>query len=172
MDTFLKRLDKVISVILSCFVAFIALGVIATVVMRYFFGLSFGAFEEFLTMAFVMMVFLGSALCIREKQHISISFFADKLSPKRKLISDIVIMAGIIIVNLVVLVYSIKWIMAVGSSVSPASGVMKGVYYTIVPISAALTIFYCVIDILGHFIPIAPSDAGYFNDDELSEEAK
>lgn len=169
MNKILKIMDRILSVLLSAFVAFLAIGVISTVVMRYFFGLSFGAFEEYLTMSFVMTCFLGSALCIREKQHISITCFTDKLKNRKKLISDILVMVIVIIVQLVVLVYSIKWISAVGNTVSPASGVQKGVYYIVVPVSSILAIFYAIIDILSHFIKIEPAVSGYFNDDKLPQ---
>jgi TRAP-type C4-dicarboxylate transport system, small permease component len=169
MNKLLKIMDKILSVVLSALIAFLAIGVISTVFLRYFFGFSSGAFEEYLTMSFVITCFIGSALSVREKQHISISYFVDKLTGRRKTVSEIVVMVAIIVVSSVVLIYSIRWIMAVGSTISPVSGVKKGFYYIVVPFSSVLTIFYCVIDILGHFINIEPAVSGYFGDDRLPE---
>ena len=69
MNTILKYLDKAMSFILIVLVAFLAIGVSVTVVLRYFFGLSFSTLEELLTMAFIFTTLFGSALAIREKQH-------------------------------------------------------------------------------------------------------
>lgn len=172
MNSILKKIDKVISVILSSLVAIIAIGIIATVFMRYLFGLSYNFVEEFLTICFASVIFMGSAICVREKQHISITYFVDKLPKKKKIISDIFVMVCIIAVSLIMFIYSIKWINAVGSTVSPSSGIRMGIFYSIVPISSLITIFYCVIDILSNFVYIKPAEAGYFDDAELMEESK
>ena len=94
MNTILKYLDKAMSFILIVLVAFLAIGVSVTVVLRYFFGLSFSTLEELLTMAFIFTTLFGSALAIREKQHISISYLADKIvgkSKKKNIISSFLV---------------------------------------------------------------------------------
>lgn len=170
MNKTLKIIDRILSFTISALVGTLALGIILSVFLRYVFGLSFSYVEELLTIAFAAIIFLGSALCIREKQHIAISFFKDSLSPNKQKIFDIVLMIMIIFVSCVIIKNSIHWIKVVGSTVSPASGIRTGVFYSMVPFSFCLTIFYCIIDILGHFIEIAPSEAGYFDDAELPEE--
>ena len=111
MNKAVKFLDKVISTILIVLVAFLAVGVSVTIVLRYFFGISFAALEEFLTMSFIFITLFGSAIAIREKQHISISFLADKIvgnSPKRKRISTILIDVAIIFCCAVMVAYSCR----------------------------------------------------------------
>ncbi|MGD1818252.1 MAG: TRAP transporter small permease [Pleomorphochaeta sp.] len=170
MNKVLKIIDKIISFILSSLVAILAIGIILTVFLRYIFGISFNFFEEFLTNCFAAIIFIGSALAIREKQHIQISYFKDSFTPKRQEIVEIIIMSIIIIISAFIINYSIKWISMVGSTVSPASGIPMGIFYLMVPISFILTIFYCAIDILGHFIKIDPAISGYFDDADLPEE--
>ena len=74
MNKVIQILDKTLSVILIILAAFLAVGVSVTIVLRYFFGISFAALEEFLTMSFIFITLFGSALAIREKQHIAITY--------------------------------------------------------------------------------------------------
>jgi len=167
MNKFIRSIDKITSLIISTLVAILAIGIISTVFLRYLFGISYTSFEEFLTICFAAIIFMGSALAIREKQHIQISYFKESLSEKKQKILEIVIMIFIIIISIFIINYSIKWISMVGSTVSPASGIPMGIFYLIVPISFTLTIFYCLIDILGHFIKINSAKTGYFDDADL-----
>ena len=94
MNKAIKILDRIISTILIVLVAFLAVGVTVTIVLRYFFGISFAALEEFLTMSFIFITLFGSAIAVREKQHISIAFLADKIVGKsrtRKIRSSLVL---------------------------------------------------------------------------------
>lgn len=175
MNRTLKLMDSIISMILILLVGFLACGVTVTVVLRYFFGLSFSTLEELLTMAFIFTTLFGSALAIREKQHISIAFLADKIAgndPVKKTISTILIDASIIFVCAVMIFFSVKWIGQVGHLLSPNSHLPMSVYYVFVPITLALTLFYSVVDILSCFIKVDGPNEGYTTDDVLPGENK
>ncbi|MCR4818504.1 MAG: TRAP transporter small permease subunit [Fretibacterium sp.] len=172
MNKAIKLLDKIISLILIVLVAFLAVGVSATIVLRYFFGISFAAFEEFLSMSFIFITLFGSALAIREKQHISISFLANWIvgnSRKRKIISTLLIDVSILFVCSVLCVYSCKWIGKVGNLLSQNSHLPMKVYYIFMPITFGLTIVYTLLDVLGLFVKIDEPDEGYKTDDTLPE---
>ena len=170
MNLFIKKIDKIISIVLSVLVAVLSIGVICGVFLRYFFGISYAWMEEFLTIMFVYTIFLGSALCIREHQHIGISYFVDNFKGVREKISLIFIQVVITFVACVLCLYSIRWITAVGSTLSADSHVPVGIFYTIVPVSSVITVFYCLINIAGNFIHIDEAVTGYFEDDALPEE--
>ncbi len=173
MNKAIKLLDKVISFILILLVAFLAVGVSVTIVLRYFFGISFAALEEFLTMSFIFITLFGSALAIREKQHISISFLADKIvgnSRPKKIISTLLIDASIIYVSVFMVIYSCRWIAQVGHLLSQNSHLPMKVFYIFMPITFALTIVYTIVDILGLFIKIDEPEGGYSTDDKLPED--
>ncbi len=173
MNKAIKVLDKVISVILIVLVGFLAVGVSVTIVLRYFFGISFAALEEFLTMSFIFITLFGSALAVREKQHISISFLADKFvgeSAKRRKIVTILVDVSIIFACSVLFVYSCRWIAQVGHLLSQNSHLPMKVFYIFMPITFGLTIIYEIVDILGLYVKIDPPDGGYSTDDELPEE--
>ena len=173
MNKAIKFLDRVISAILILLVAFLAVGVSVTIVLRYFFGISFAALEEFLTMSFIFITRFGSAIAIREKQHIAISFLADRIigdSPKRKRIAAILVDGSIIFCCSVLFVYSCKWIAKVGHLLSQNSHLPMKVYYIFMPITFCLTVIYAIIDILGQYVQIDPPVEGYSTDDKLPEE--
>jgi len=173
MNKAIKILDKIISAILVILVAFLALGVTFTIVMRYFFGISYAALEEFLTMSFIFITLFGSALAIREKQHISITLLMDKLVGENKAlkkISTILVDASIIYVCSFMLVYSCKWIAKVGHLLSQNSHLPMKVFYIFMPITFGLTILYTIVDILGLFVKVDAPDGGYSTDDKLPEE--
>ena len=144
-----------------------------TIVLRYFFGISFAALEEFLTMSFIFITLFGSAIAIREKQHISIAFLADRVVGKsrtRKIISTILVDASILFVSVIMVIYSGRWIAQVGHLLSQNSHLPMKVFYIFVPITFCLTIVYGIVDILGLFIRIDEPDGGYSTDDQLPEE--
>ena len=175
MNKIIKILDKAVSVILMALVAFLAIGVSVTVVLRYFFGLSFAALEEFLTMSFIFTTLFGSAIAIREKQHISIPFLADKIvgtSRTRRIVSTLLIDGSVLFVCGFMFIYSNKWIDQVGMLLSQNSHLPMRDYYIFVPITMGLAIFYTIVDIAGLFVKIDPPDGGYSTDDELPEEEK
>ena len=173
MNKAIKILDRTLSVILIILAAFLAVGVSVTIVLRYFFGISFAALEEFLTMSFIFITLFGSALAIREKQHIAISFLADRFAGKsktRKIISAVLVDLSMLFVCGFVFVYSCRWIGQVGHLLSQNSHLPMGVFYVFVPITFGLSILYILIDLLGLFVRIEPADSGYSTDDVLPEE--
>ncbi len=170
MNAFIKSIDKILSLISIVMVGLLALGVILAVFLRYFFSLSYGWFEEFLTMLFVSINFLGAAICIREKQHIAITVLIDGFPKKLRTATTIGIQLVLIAVSVFLTLYSSRWIASVGSTRSPSSGIPFGYFYAIVPISSIISIFYAAINILSSFFPIEEAVTGYFSDAELLEE--
>ena len=172
-NTVIRVLDRVISWILIVLVAFLAVGVTVTIVLRYFFGISFAALEEFLTMSFIFITLFGSAIAVRERQHISIGFLAEKFAAKSrtaKIISTLLIDASMLFVSVVMVIYSSRWIAQVGHLLSQNSHLPMKVFYIFVPITFCLTAVYLIVDILGLFVHVEETDGGYSTDDQLPEE--
>ena len=168
-----RILDQAISWILIVLVAFLAVGVTVTIVLRYFFGISFAALEEFLTMSFIFITLFGSAIAVREKQHISISFLADKIAGKSrtgKTVMTLLVDASILFVSVIMVIYSSRWIAQVGHLLSQNSHLPMKVFYIFMPITFGLTILYTLVDILGLFVKIGEPEGGYSTDDKLPEE--
>ena len=173
MNKAIKILDRIISIILIVLAAFLAVGVTVTIVLRYFFGISFAALEEFLTMSFIFITLFGSALAIREKQHIAIAFLADKIVGKsrtRRIVSTLLVDISILFVCGFLFVYSCQWIAKVGHLLSQNSHLPMGTFYVFMPITFGLAILYTVVDILSLFVKVDSAEGGYSTDDKLPEE--
>ncbi len=167
MKKFIMGVDKFLSVFGIALSAVLAAGVIISVLLRYVFSIAFVSSEELLTMVFVATTFFGAALGLREQEHIAITNFVSAMPAKPKKICTIVAQGIIIIVSIAMIYYSYRMIMKVGKVPSPATGIPRGYYYAIIPISFLFTIFYGVLNILKEFIEIPEPEKGYKEDFEL-----
>jgi TRAP-type C4-dicarboxylate transport system permease small subunit len=147
-------IDKIMAILLGILVGVLALSVMITVFLRYVFGLSYAWAEELMTMVFIGTTFFGSALGIRENEHISLSIMPGKEGSIPRKALNISVMATIIAVSAFVFRYGRQWILRVGKVPSPATGIPNGIFYWIVPITCVITIFYASVHILAQFIKI------------------
>jgi len=170
MNKFILGVDKVLSILGKTLVAVLACGVIISVILRYVFSIAFVSSEELLTMVFVATTFFGAALGLREGEHIAVNNFTAKMPDKLKKLCNILVQVFIIIVSVVMIYYSIRMIQKVGRVTSPATGIARGYYYSIIPISFVITIFYAIVNILKLYIHIDEPLKGYKEDFELGIE--
>ncbi|WP_320130778.1 TRAP transporter small permease [uncultured Sphaerochaeta sp.] len=170
MNKIIHHCDTILSVLGKTLEAILAVGVIASVILRYVFSISFVWSEELLTMVFVATTFFGAALGMREKEHITITNFVDRMPAPVKVVLRIIAQIIVIIVSICMIYYSFRIIHKVGKIPSPATGIPKGIYYSIIPITFFLTILYSVINILSEFIVIEKPLKGYKEDFELGED--
>jgi len=167
MNKFILGVDKVLSILGKALVAVLASGVIISVILRYLFSIAFVSSEELLTMVFVATTFFGAALGLREGEHIAVNNFTAMMPDKLKKLCNILVQVFIIILSVVMIYYSIRIIRKVGGVPSPATGIARGFYYSLMPISFVITIFYAVVNILKLYIHIDEPVKGYKEDFEL-----
>ena len=172
MNALVRAIDKGLSLLGKILVGVLAGGVIISVLLRYVFSIAFVWSEELLTMVFVATTLFGAALGLREQEHIAISYFVEKMPLKIRKIFTIVTYVVILIVAVFVCIYSIRMIQKVGGVPSPATGIQRGVYYSMIPITSVLTIWYSLVGIVGQFMPIADPEKRYKDDLELLRETQ
>lgn len=158
MKGLLRTVDTIFSWLGKILVGFLASGVILSVLLRYIFSIAFVWSEELLTMVFVATTFFGAALGLREREHIAITVFVENASRKVRNIFFVLVNVVIIFVSVFVIIYSIRMIGKVGNVPSPATGIVRGVYYAMIPISFVLTAFYAIVGVLGCFLTSAEPD--------------
>lgn len=158
LNALIRFLDKALAVLLGTLVGILASGVIVSVVLRYVFGISFAWAEELLTISFIATTFFGAALGLREGEHIAITLPSEGKSLWHRVLS-ILVMLAVVAVSVFVFKYSRVWIARVGAVPSPATGIPSGFFYTMVPISFGITIFYAAVQILAQFAQIDPPSA-------------
>ena len=170
MNKFILGLDNVLSILGKALVAILASGVIISVILRYVFSIAFVSSEELLTMVFVATTFFGAALGLREGEHIAVNNFTAMMGERMKRVCAILVEVFIIIVSVVMIIYSMRMIQKVGGVISPATGIARGYYYILMPISFVITIFYAVVNILKLYMHIDDPIKGYKDDFELDME--
>ncbi|WHH57080.1 TRAP transporter small permease [Petroclostridium sp. X23] len=106
------------------------------VVFRYVFNNSLSWSEEACRYLFVFTTFLGSALCVIEKRHVTIDLVTSLLPKKYKKYHSLIMYSLIFIFS----IYLIKagWILAMKNMFqrSAALGIPIGILYYVIPISA------------------------------------
>lgn len=167
MKKLILGIDRFLSVVGIALTAILATGVIISVILRYVFSIAFVQSEELLTMVFVATTFFGAALGLRESEHIAVTNFVSAMPAKPRKVFAVIGQAVIIVVSMGMIYYSYRMIMKVGKVPSPATGIPRGYYYAMIPISFLFTTFYGVVNILKEFIDIPQPVKGYKDDYEL-----
>jgi len=157
LNAFIRAVDRAHALLLTALIGILFCGVIVSVILRYFFGLSSVWAEEFLTMLFVASTFFGASLCLREKEHICMGLVDRLRSDALKKGLSVLVSILVIVVCSFIFHYGMVWISKIGAVPSPASGLPMAVYYSFVPLSFALTIFYAIVSILSEFFAIDES---------------
>lgn len=152
MGKFLKWFDQIFIYLCIGILGIMSLSVIATIILRYFFGIIINSLEESINFLFITTTFLGSVLCVKEKEHIAIENIANILPFKIQLIFRVFIGILIIILQLIVAHFSWKWISVVGNTLTSGLRLQIKYVYSLLPISAYLVIFYQIRSIIGIFI--------------------
>ena len=167
MNKFILGVDKVLSIFGKALVGILAVGIIISVILRYVFSIAFVSSEELLTMVFVATTFFGAALGLRENEHIAVNNFTAMMSDKMKKLCSLLVQVIIIVVSFFMIYYSIRMIQKVGKVPSVATGIPRGYYYGMMPVSFVITIFYALVNIAKLYLPIADPIKGYKDDFEL-----
>jgi TRAP-type C4-dicarboxylate transport system permease small subunit len=168
MFRFITAIDKILSKLCIAFMGIMILAVIFSVIMRYFFAISFRQIEEGICMLFNGTTFFGVALGIREKDHISIPYFTEKAASGMKKILLALSMGVVICVSLIVFFQSLVWIEKVGNVVSVPLRIPYYYCYAMVPVSTLFVVFYASLNILSLFIRIPDVERGYLLDEEIA----
>ena len=167
MKKLIVGLDRILSYLGIGLTALLAGGVIISVFLRYVFSSAFVWSEELLTMVFIATTFFGAALGLREQEHIAVTNFISVMPSKARKVCIVAGQLFILLVSIVMMYYSIRMIQKVGKVPSPATGIRRGYYYAIMPISFVCTAFYAFVNIVREFIVLPDPQKGYKEDFEL-----
>nr|WP_295286120.1 TRAP transporter small permease [uncultured Blautia sp.] len=144
-----KGMNAVVSTI--CIVLFAVMVVVGTyqIITRFVFNNPSTISEELLTYTFAWMAIFSSAYVFGKRDHMRMTFIADKLPKEQRKILEIVIELLIIAFAVIVLIYGGFTIMGLTMTQKTASlGVMMGVIYAVVPICGILIAIYGVLNVI------------------------
>lgn len=131
-------LEKATSWVCIVLMAVMATAVIATVFLRYLYGLSYVWMEEIIVQFFIATTFFGAVLGVRRNEHINIPFFLDLMPAGAGVAATVAAKAIAIGVQIVVCLASLHWIDRVGNTLSAGLRIPMAYFYYILPVSAAL----------------------------------
>ena len=145
----MKRLETVLVHVLQfvfsiCFLVMLTL-IVTQVALRYGFRESIGGANELAAILFAYTSAFGIAVGIAHRDHMTISWFTERLPLRWRRITDIVGLALLLGLNLVIFYYSLKWIGATGSRMISVLQVPRWTSQIAIPIGTGASAIFCFI---------------------------
>jgi C4-dicarboxylate transporter DctQ subunit len=100
--------------------------------------------NEVITILFVYTTSIGSALAVKKREHITIPFLVNFLPPKARRWIDVIGLSLILLINGVMLFYSLSWIKTTGNFLMPATGWPRMTAQLCIPFGCGLSVLYCL----------------------------
>ncbi|MCF0104509.1 MAG: TRAP transporter small permease [Eggerthellaceae bacterium] len=159
--------DVIISGLSGVIFAFMFFLGIYQIITRYLLNAPSTWSEELLTYAFVWMVMFGSAFIFGKREHMRMSFIADKIKgTTRRLLESFI--------ELLIDIFSVMVMIAGGTfitnltfpQVTASLGITMAYIYVIIPISGVLILVYSIFNLIEIWT------MGYDDFQEIAEEAK
>jgi len=143
-----KILDRTLEVLVGLSVGVLVLDVLWQVFTRYVLNNASEWTEELATFLMIWVALLGGAVALNRGSHLGIDYFMSKLSPRKRLYTEVFVFVCIFLFSL--LVMTIGGIALVANTfesgqVSPALNLKRGYVYLAVPISGLFLVLYSVI---------------------------
>ncbi|HIG29373.1 MAG TPA: TRAP transporter small permease [Verrucomicrobiales bacterium] len=148
---FSGRISSILEFLIAFFFSLIFALVVLLVVLRYAFNTSIIGANEVITILFVYTTSIGSALAVKKRGHIAIPVMVDLLPPKARRCIDLVGLSLILLINAVMLFYSLSWIKTTGNFLMPATGLPRMTAQLCIPLGCGLSVLYCLTLIANSF---------------------
>lgn len=142
-------LDKTLEIVCVLIFVFITIVGCYQIITRYVFNSPSTISEELLIFSFTWLSLLASALVFGKKEHMRMSFLADKLTGVKAIYLSIITEIIIFIFALVILLYGgIKITNLTMTQITASLGIVMGYVYIIVPITGFLILIYNILNIV------------------------
>ncbi len=141
------KVNKILDGVSVLCMVLILLLVIVQVAMRYLFNSPLTWSEELAVFVMIWLTFIGSLICMRDKEHIEVTILVDHLPrPLQRIVVAFSRLASVFFL-LVVAYYGFELVMENMTVTSPANKISMGLVYTIIPLSSLGMVFYLVKEI-------------------------
>ena len=138
------KVNKILDGVSVLCMVLILLLVIVQVAMRYLFNSPLTWSEELAVFVMIWLTFIGSLICMRDKEHIEVTILVDHLPrPLQRIVVAFSRLASVFFL-LVVAYYGFELVMENMTVTSPANKISMGLVYTIIPLSSLGMVFYVV----------------------------
>jgi TRAP-type C4-dicarboxylate transport system permease small subunit len=131
--------------IVVVFFASILVIVLTAVFFRYVIGHSLAWSDEVVRYLFVQFTLLGTALTLRDRQHIRVEFFVELLPPKLRGGIEALALILVLAFNLLLVVFGMRWVAESAGFTTPALGLpLNWVLFAALPTSALIALVHGV----------------------------
>lgn len=138
------KVNKILDGISVLCMVLILLLVVAQVAMRYLFNSPLTWSEELAVFVMIWLTFIGSLICMRDKEHIEVTILVDHLPRTLQRVVVVFSRLASVFFLLVVAYYGFELVMENMAVTSPANKLSMGLVYTIIPLSSLGMVFYLV----------------------------
>jgi len=151
IDQFEKPINILLEGITTFFFFVIVIMTILLVILRYVFNKTIIGGNEAIQFLFIYTTAFGAAVSLGKRQHIKISVFIEKLTPNTRKIVNIFNSLLIILLNIYIVLQSIKWISSVGYFETPVLSIPQGIVQICIPVSCGFIVLYSLKHIISEF---------------------
>ena len=139
---------RVINFIMTLFFIVIFLIVFTLVLLRYVFSMSLFGGAEFITVLFIYASAFGAAILFRERKHIRISFFIEKLPVSLRKVVIVLSYVLNMIFHIFLIYFALEWIQSTGEYRTAILGIPHGLMQHSITVYASIVIVYIVRNII------------------------
>lgn len=153
MRTIIKKaalaIDSFFEIFAITALSTLTLIVVMQIITRRIFNFVFTWSEEITLLLLIYFAFIGIAIGLREKLHISMNSFAKRLPKAFNKVLDKVISISILLFGAYLLYYGITFTTLMNSNTLPATGWPVSIQYVIMPITGFMICIYAVLQFFG-----------------------
>jgi len=158
IDTVSNKLNALLEKIAFVFFVVMTLIVWAQIFYRYVLGDGIIWAEEISKYLMVWMALLAAAIVYHDKGHISMQFFADRISAQRLLTGFQILSGSVLFIALIY--FGFEYAEFGKRFISPASGLRRFWPYLAIPVGGIFLFFYSIVHFLKLLFPIEKKENG------------
>ena len=148
MNNLKNIMNKVLETVCVAIFAFITIVGTYQIVVRYVFNSPSTVSEELLTYSFTWLALLAAALVFGMKEHMAMTYFADKIKGKKRIVLRLAMEVVVMLFAISVLIFGgISITKLTMTQVTASLGIPMGYVYAVVPISGVITVIYNILNI-------------------------
>lgn len=138
-----QHADRMADGVLAGLGALLVVIVLAAVFCRYVLNQSLSWSDEVVRYLFVWFTLFGAAVTLREREHIRVEYFVEKLSPTLRRVIEIAMLLGVGLFQAALVVLGFMWVWSTrGSYTSSLQWPLNLFFYSALPCTAALGVWY------------------------------
>ncbi len=141
--SFTRKLDSLADGVLALLGVTLVGLVLVSVFFRYVLNSSLSWSDEVVRYLFVWFTLFGAAVTLREREHIRVEYFVEKLPRALRRCVEMAMLLGVIVLQLALVVFGSMWVWTTrGSYTSTLQWPLNILFYAALPTTALLTLWY------------------------------